>query len=69
MKILKGSLVAAFLALGMWASQASAHHCNCATYEDPPPVNHPLCNTDIVCAGGQCTCGENWEQECCGPAE
>nr|VFK11093.1 MAG: hypothetical protein BECKLPF1236B_GA0070989_101932 [Candidatus Kentron sp. LPFa] len=64
-KLLKGSLVAAFLALGMWASQASAGQCDCACDTgNCPSANSPMCVQAAVCEGGDCGC-ENWRQECC----
>nr|VFK15386.1 MAG: hypothetical protein BECKLPF1236A_GA0070988_1012412 [Candidatus Kentron sp. LPFa] len=50
-KLLKGSLVAAFLALGMWAAQASGG-CNCNGFH--PPIESELCDEAIVCAGSDC---------------
>ena len=62
-KLLKGSLVAAFLALGMWASQASAG-CNCNEPNGFPMI---LCYPSNVCNG---PCGQDcdqvaMEEQCC----
>nr|VFK16986.1 MAG: hypothetical protein BECKLPF1236B_GA0070989_110712 [Candidatus Kentron sp. LPFa] len=64
MKILKSSLVAAFLALGMWASQASAA-CLCDS-----TLNY--CQSEVYWASEYTACGSscgctNWEDECCAP--
>nr|VFK63601.1 MAG: hypothetical protein BECKUNK1418G_GA0071005_10351 [Candidatus Kentron sp. UNK]VFK70863.1 MAG: hypothetical protein BECKUNK1418H_GA0071006_10411 [Candidatus Kentron sp. UNK] len=66
MKILKGSLVAAFLTLGMWAAQASA--CNCNGFN--PSVGSGLCEEVHVCAGYDCgpVCDrDDMQAQCCTP--
>nr|VFK64979.1 MAG: hypothetical protein BECKUNK1418G_GA0071005_105431 [Candidatus Kentron sp. UNK]VFK71361.1 MAG: hypothetical protein BECKUNK1418H_GA0071006_106129 [Candidatus Kentron sp. UNK] len=63
MKILKSSLVAAFLALGMWASQASAGECGGQCNPDYQPWMP--CSMAYACLGETCSC-LNWQEECCG---
>nr|VFK68978.1 MAG: hypothetical protein BECKUNK1418G_GA0071005_12902 [Candidatus Kentron sp. UNK]VFK73735.1 MAG: hypothetical protein BECKUNK1418H_GA0071006_12682 [Candidatus Kentron sp. UNK] len=63
MKILKGSLVAAFLALGMWASQASA---GCVCPDDPPVPSGAPCEAAFWCPGGSCGCSmQEFQNDCC----
>nr|VFK22039.1 MAG: hypothetical protein BECKLPF1236A_GA0070988_103295 [Candidatus Kentron sp. LPFa]VFK26308.1 MAG: hypothetical protein BECKLPF1236C_GA0070990_1003317 [Candidatus Kentron sp. LPFa] len=61
-KLLKGSLVAAFLALGMWASQASA---GCGAQCSPDYRPWMPCEMGYACVAGTCSC-LNWQEECCG---
>ena len=58
-KLLKGSLVAAFLALGMWASQVSAGDCDCPGYTVPSGVCDPSIFPDPNCGP------RAFEEECC----
>nr|VFK43021.1 MAG: hypothetical protein BECKSD772F_GA0070984_11349 [Candidatus Kentron sp. SD]VFK48484.1 MAG: hypothetical protein BECKSD772E_GA0070983_112610 [Candidatus Kentron sp. SD] len=65
MKILKSSLVAAFLVLGMWASQASA---DCLCNPDAKLLPSEVCQASEMnaCGPGGCGC-TNWQDECCAP--
>ena len=57
MKILKSSLVAAFLALGMWASQASA---DCLCDPDAKSLPSEACRaSEYTACGGDCGCNTN----------
>nr|VFK64973.1 MAG: hypothetical protein BECKUNK1418G_GA0071005_105426 [Candidatus Kentron sp. UNK]VFK71356.1 MAG: hypothetical protein BECKUNK1418H_GA0071006_106124 [Candidatus Kentron sp. UNK] len=63
MKILKSSLIAAFLALGMWASQASAG-CNC---DVPNGTPMSMCDPSVAC-NGLCECTQSeMQDQCCFP--
>nr|VFK35469.1 MAG: hypothetical protein BECKLPF1236C_GA0070990_103785 [Candidatus Kentron sp. LPFa] len=60
-KLLKGSLVAAFLVLGMWAAQASAGECPCPPNSVPAGACEPDLWPDysVGCSPGQ------FRSECC----